>query len=115
MDTTDPAPTAAPSPSQGLSEDQVRSALRRVKDPELNLNIVDLGLIYEVEVTEGRSVHVEMTLTSPGCPSGPEIMSEAQRVIESLEGVGSVDIELVWSPYWTPERIDPRLRAFLGG
>ncbi len=115
MDTTDPAPSAAPSPSQGLSEEQVRSALRRVKDPELNLNIVDLGLIYEVEVTEGRSVHVEMTLTSPGCPSGPEIMSEAQRVIESLEGVGSVDIELVWSPYWTPERIDPRLRAFLGG
>jgi metal-sulfur cluster biosynthetic enzyme len=115
MDTTDSAPLPTPSPSQGLSEDQVRTALRRVKDPELNLNIVDLGLIYEVEVTEGRNVHVEMTLTSPGCPSGPEIMSEAQRVIESLEGVGSVDIELVWSPYWTPERIDPRLRAFLGG
>jgi metal-sulfur cluster biosynthetic enzyme len=115
MDTTDSAPLPTPSPSQGLSEDQVRTALRRVKDPELNLNIVDLGLIYEVEVTESRNVHVEMTLTSPGCPSGPEIMSEAQRVIESLEGVGSVDIELVWSPYWTPERIDPRLRAFLGG
>jgi metal-sulfur cluster biosynthetic enzyme len=115
MDTIDPVPPAPPSPSQGLSEDQVRAALRRVKDPELNLNIVDLGLIYEVEVTEGRNVHVEMTLTSPGCPSGPEIMSEAQRVIESLEGVGNADIELVWSPYWTPERIDPRLRAFLGG
>ena len=115
MDTTDSAPLPTPSSSPGLSEDQVRTALRRVKDPELNLNIVDLGLIYEVEVTEGRNVHVEMTLTSPGCPSGPEIMSEAQRVIESLEGVGSVDIELVWSPYWTPERIDPRLRAFLGG
>jgi metal-sulfur cluster biosynthetic enzyme len=105
----------APSPTEGLTEDQVRSALRRVKDPELNLNIVDLGLIYEIEVTEGRNVHVEMTLTSPGCPSGPEIMSEAQRVIESLEGAHSVDIELVWAPYWTPERIDPRLRAFLGG
>jgi|SRR5579859_5530542 len=115
MDTADAAPPATPSPAPGLSEEQVRSALRRVKDPELNLNIVDLGLIYEVEVTEGRNVHVEMTLTSPGCPSGPEIMSEAQRVIESLEGVGNVDIELVWSPYWTPERIDPRLRAFLGG
>jgi len=115
MDTTDPTQPATPSPAPGLSEDQVRTALRRVKDPELNLNIVDLGLIYEVEVAEGRNVHVEMTLTSPGCPSGPEIMSEAQRVIESLEGVGNVDIELVWSPYWTPERIDPRLRAFLGG
>ncbi len=99
----------------GLTEDQVRSALRRVKDPELNLNIVDLGLIYDVEVTDGKNVHVNMTLTSPGCPSGPEIMSEAQRAIEAVDGVAAVDIELVWTPYWTPDRIDPRLRAFLGG
>jgi metal-sulfur cluster biosynthetic enzyme len=98
-----------------IAEEDVRTALRRVKDPELNLNIVDLGLIYTIDVTDGKEVHVEMTLTSPGCPSGPEIMSEAQRVIEGLEGVGAVDIELVWSPYWTPERMDPRLRAFLGG
>jgi metal-sulfur cluster biosynthetic enzyme len=107
--------TTAPAPTGALTEDQIRSALRRVKDPELNLNIVDLGLIYEVEVTEGKDVHVNMTLTSPGCPSGPEIMSEAQRAIEALEGVGAVDIELVWTPYWTPDKIDPRLRAFLGG
>lgn len=98
-----------------IAEEDVRTVLRRVKDPELNLNIVDLGLIYNIEVTEGKDVHVEMTLTSPGCPSGPEIMSDAQRVIETLEGVGTVDIELVWSPYWTPDRMDPRLRAFLGG
>lgn len=102
-------------PQAGLTEDQVRSALRRVKDPELNLNIVDLGLIYDIEVTDGTQVHVNMTLTSPGCPSGPEIMSEAQRAIEGLDGVATVDIELVWTPYWTPDRIDPRLRAFLGG
>ncbi len=98
-----------------ITSDDVRTVLRRVKDPELNLNIVDLGLVYEIEVAEDTSVHVEMTLTSPGCPSGPEIMSEAQRVIEGMEGVGPVDIELVWSPYWTPEKMDPRLRAFLGG
>ena len=98
-----------------ITSDDVRTVLRRVKDPELNLNIVDLGLVYEIEVAEDKSVHVEMTLTSPGCPSGPEIMSEAQRVIEGMEGVGPVDIELVWSPYWTPEKMDPRLRAFLGG
>jgi metal-sulfur cluster biosynthetic enzyme len=98
-----------------IAEDDVRTVLRRVKDPELNLNIVDLGLIYTIEVSDGKDVHVAMTLTSPGCPSGPEIMSEAQRVIEGLEDVGAVDIELVWSPYWTPERMDPRLRAFLGG
>lgn len=98
-----------------IVEDDVRTALRRVKDPELNLSIVDLGLVYEIEVSEGKDVHVEMTLTSPGCPAGPEIMSDAQRAIEGMEGVGTVDIELVWTPYWTPERIDPRLRAFLGG
>lgn len=98
-----------------IVEEDVRTALRRVKDPELNLSIVDLGLVYEIEVSEGKDVHVEMTLTSPGCPAGPEIMSDAQRAIEGMEGVGTVDIELVWTPYWTPERIDPRLRAFLGG
>ncbi len=98
-----------------ITSEDVRTVMRRVKDPELNLNIVDLGLVYEIEVTDGKDVHVEMTLTSPGCPSGPEIMSEAQRVIETMEGIGTVDIELVWSPYWTPEKMDPRLRAFLGG
>ena len=99
-----------------VTQDVVRAALRRVKDPELNLNIVDLGLVYEIDVdAESHDVHVQMTLTSPGCPAGPEIMSEAQAAIEGLEGVGKVDIELVWAPYWTPERIDPRLRAFLGG
>lgn len=99
-----------------VTQDQVRAVLRRVKDPELNLNILDLGLVYEIDVDqETGDVHVQMTLTSPGCPSGPEIISDAQTAIEGLEGVGNVDVELVWTPYWTPERIDPRLRAFLGG
>lgn len=99
-----------------VTQDQVRAVLRRVKDPELNLNILDLGLVYEIDVDpETGDVHVQMTLTSPGCPSGPEIISDAQSAIEGLEGVGTVDVELVWTPYWTPERIDPRLRAFLGG
>jgi metal-sulfur cluster biosynthetic enzyme len=98
-----------------VNEDQVRTALRRVKDPELNLNIVDLGLVYGIEVSGDGDVHVQMTLTSPGCPSGAEMIAEAQRVVESIEGVRTADVELVWTPYWTPERIDPRLRAFLGG
>ena len=110
-----PEQGASPPAPASLTEEQVRSVLRRVKDPELNLNIVDLGLVYEIEVSEAKNVHVEMTLTSPGCPSGPEIMSDVQRAIESVDGVGAVDIELVWTPYWTPDRIDPRLRAFLGG
>ncbi len=93
----------------------VRKALRGVKDPELNLNIVDIGLVYEITVSEAGDVHVQMTLTSPGCPAGPEIVGDAKRAIEDLEGVNSVEIEIVWEPYWTPERMDPRIRAFLGG
>jgi metal-sulfur cluster biosynthetic enzyme len=96
-----------------VNEDAVRAALRKVKDPELNLSIIDLGLVYEITVNSGE-VHIQMSLTSPGCPSGPEIMSGAQEAIEALDGVTKADVELVWSPYWTPDRIDPKVRAYLG-
>ena len=96
-----------------LSEEQVKLALRRVKDPDLNLNIVDLGLVYSVAVV-GDSVNVELSLTSPGCPSGPEIMGDAERQLKALPGVGAVTVSLVWSPVWTPERIEPRVRSYLG-
>lgn len=98
-----------------VTADIVRRALRGVKDPELNLNIVDIGLIYDVTVSEAGAVHVDMTLTSPGCPSGPEIVGDVQRTIEDLEGVTSVKVDIVWEPYWTPEKMDPRLRTLLGG
>lgn len=94
--------------------DAVRKALKQVKDPELNLNIIDIGLIYDVEVGQSGGVHVKMTLTSPGCPSGAEIMGDTKRVVEEMEGVTSCEVELVWEPYWTPERMDPRVKAFLG-
>jgi metal-sulfur cluster biosynthetic enzyme len=97
-----------------LTSEAIRKALRAVKDPELNLNIIDIGLVYDVEVTEPGDVHVRMTLTSPGCPAGAEIIEEAKRVIGDMEGVRQVEIELVWDPYWTPEKMDPRVRAFLG-
>src|SRR6476659_1580872 len=94
--------------------DSVRKALRAVKDPELNLNIIDIGLIYDVEVNESGAVHVKMTLTSPGCPAGTEIIDDVKRVLTDMEGVESVDVESVWDPYWTPDKMDPRVRAFLG-
>lgn len=96
-----------------ISADQAKLALRRVKDPELNLNIVDLGLVYEITV-DGGTVRVDMSLTSPGCPSGPEIMGEAEQQIRTLPGVTDVQMNLVWSPPWTPERIEPRVRAYMG-
>jgi metal-sulfur cluster biosynthetic enzyme len=96
-----------------LSEDVVRAALRRVKDPELNLNIVDLGLVYGIAV-DGAKVSIDMSLTSPGCPSGPEIMTAAEQQVRSLEGVEDVAVNLVWDPMWSPERIEPRIRTYMG-
>jgi metal-sulfur cluster biosynthetic enzyme len=95
--------------------DSIRKALRGVKDPELNLNIMDIGLVYDVTISEAGEVHVRMTLTSPGCPAGAEIVGDVKRTIEDLEGVTSAEVEIVWEPYWTPEKMDPRVRAFLGG
>jgi metal-sulfur cluster biosynthetic enzyme len=107
---TDPTAVSPPAPSP----DTVRKALRAVKDPELNLNIIDIGLVYDVEVAEGGQVRVKMTLTSPGCPAGTEILDDVKQVLSDMEGVASVEVELVWDPYWTPDRMDPRVRAFLG-
>jgi metal-sulfur cluster biosynthetic enzyme len=97
-----------------VTPEVVRKALRAVKDPELGINIIDLGLVYDVTVVEPGDVHVRMTLTSPGCPAGPEILEDARLVVQQIEGVNSATIELVWEPYWTPDRMDPRVRAFLG-
>jgi metal-sulfur cluster biosynthetic enzyme len=110
-----PAPAAETRTSfaPALDEDTVRAALRRVKDPELNLNIVDLGLVYSIAVT-GPKVSIDMSLTSPGCPSGPEIMTAAEQQIRSLDGVEDVAVNLVWDPMWSPERIEPRIRAYMG-
>lgn len=102
-----------PATDEALSEDQVRLALRRVKDPEIGLNIVDLGLVYDVSL-DGADVNVDMSLTSPGCPAGPQILHEAEEQLRNLPGVGGVNVNLVWSPPWTPERIEPRVRAYLG-
>jgi metal-sulfur cluster biosynthetic enzyme len=96
-----------------VSEDQVRDALRQIEDPEIGLNIIDLGLVYDIEV-EGGKVTVRMTLTSPGCPVGPQILNGSKMVVQDLEGVEEANIELVWQPFWTPERINPEYRAILG-
>lgn len=103
----------AGAPAGSITPDQARLVLRRVKDPELNLNIVDLGLIYDV-IVEGSDIRIDMSLTSPGCPSGPEIMGEAEQQLKTIPGVGDVTMNLIWSPPWTPERIEPRVRAYMG-
>src|SRR3954463_9894974 len=104
---------AAPTTSGVVSEDQVKLALRRVKDPDLQLNIIDLGLVYNIAV-DGTTVKVDMTLTSPACPSGPELMTSAEKEVMALPGVEKVEVNLVWMPFWTPEKMEPRVRAYLG-
>jgi len=107
------SPAAASEAEAAPTVDEVRLALRKVKDPELNLNIVDLGLVYDVAV-EGRTVTVDMSLTSPACPSGPQLMADAERAVRNVPGVGEVQVNLVWQPLWTPDRIEPRVRAYMG-
>ena len=96
----------------GLAED-VREALKQVIDPELGHIETDLGLIYDVQVEEGKAV-VSMTLTSPGCPAGPQILGSAQAAAGTVEGVDEAEVNLVWKPFWTQDRIDPAVRAVLG-
>jgi metal-sulfur cluster biosynthetic enzyme len=115
--TTQPVSESGTAPAASttgvVSEDQVKLALRRVKDPDLQLNIIDLGLVYGIAV-DGTTVKVDMTLTSPACPSGPELMTNAENEVKSLPGVEKVEVNLVWMPFWTPEKMEPRVRAYLG-
>lgn len=94
-------------------QDAILTALRTVKDPELNVNIVDLGLVYTVQTRE-QEVDVEMTLTSPACPAGPEIIRNAVGALEGLEGVTKANVKLVMSPPWTQDRMTDEARDELG-
>jgi metal-sulfur cluster biosynthetic enzyme len=96
-----------------VTEDQVRKALRKVKDPELNLDLVVLGLIYDISI-DGGVVDVTMSLTSPACPVAGQILDQAREAVEGLEGVERANVELTFSPPWTPDRISPMIRSALG-
>ena len=96
-----------------VTEKDVRNALKTVKDPELNLDLVVLGLIYDIDV-DGSDVHVVMSLTSPMCPAATQIVNDAKAAVSGVEGVESCEIALSWDPPWTPERIAPLIRSSLG-
>ncbi|HWB09148.1 MAG TPA: metal-sulfur cluster assembly factor [Pirellulales bacterium] len=101
-----------------INEDTVREALKQVVDPELFINIIDLGLVYTVtvsETAEGKSdVSIEMTMTSPACPAGPQLIQNSKDVLGRLEGVGQVEVKLVMIPPWTPDRMTDDARDQLG-
>lgn len=95
------------------TEKDVRDALKGVKDPELGLDLVVLGLIYDIEI-EGEHVDAVISLTSPMCPVAGEIVNSVKEAIEGVDGVESADVELTFDPPWTPERISPLIRSSLG-
>jgi metal-sulfur cluster biosynthetic enzyme len=94
-------------------QEAILEALRTVKDPELNINVVDLGLVYTIQ-SRGPEVDVEMTLTTPACPAGPEILRNAVSALEKLEGVEKANVKLVMNPPWSQDRMTDAARDELG-
>ncbi len=97
-----------------VTSEEVYQALKTVYDPEIPVNVVDLGLIYDVQVSDDSNVFVQMTLTFPGCGMGPHIAQQAEWAIQDLDGVEEVEIELTFDPPWSPEMISEEARMMLG-
>jgi metal-sulfur cluster biosynthetic enzyme len=106
-------PDAPSGNAEGLTTERVLDALKNVYDPELGINIVDLGLVYDVAIADG-SVHVEYALTTMGCPIGPLIEQQMQAILEQVPGVRAVDAEMVLRPPWSPEMMSEEAKAALG-
>jgi metal-sulfur cluster biosynthetic enzyme len=96
-----------------VTPEDVQDALTNVIDPELGLDFVELGLIYEVEI-DGGEVHVTFTLTAPGCPIGPEVSAQIEEFVSELDGVESVRSTMVFTPPWTPDRMSEDAKFALG-
>ncbi len=97
----------------GVTKENVYEALKNVIDPEIGFNIVDLGLVYDVEVQNGK-VNIKMTLSSPSCPLSGTILSWVESAVRNLEGVEDVDIQLVWEPKWSIEMASEEVKKALG-
>ncbi len=96
-----------------VTERAVRNALKTVKDPELNLDLVVLGLVYDIEV-DGHSARATISLTTPMCPAAEQIVEDARAAVAGVDGVEEARVDLTFDPPWTPERISPLIRSALG-
>ena len=96
-----------------ITKDKIIETLKHCYDPEIPINIVDLGLIYDIRIEQGN-VSIQMTLTARGCPMSTFIADNVKRRIEALDEVDKVTVQVVWDPPWTPERIDPEAKKILG-
>jgi metal-sulfur cluster biosynthetic enzyme len=99
---------------KSISQEQVYSVLKKCMDPEIPVNIVDLGLIYGVNINESNDVDVEMTMTTRGCPLHDTLVSDVKRYIGKIDGIGNINVSIVWDPPWNIERIEPSVREKLG-
>ena len=101
-----------------VSEDLIREELKKVIDPELFVNIIDLGLVYEVTIhdaeAEKKNIKIDMTLTSPMCPAGPQLIAQSKQVVSAIEDVGEVEVKIVLDPPWSPDRMTDDARDQLG-
>ena len=104
----------APGVPPVAGEDPVIEALRQVYDPEIPVNLYDLGLIYDINIASDGSVNIDMSLTAPGCPVAGEMPGEVARAVAGVPGAGEVTVRLVWDPPWTPERMSEDARLALG-
>ncbi len=97
-----------------ITKEEVMDALRKVVDPEIGIDIVSLGLVYDVNVDENNNVKINMTTTIPGCPLANVMLMDARWKVSEIPDIGEVDVNLVWDPPWTPDRIDPEIKKKLG-
>jgi metal-sulfur cluster biosynthetic enzyme len=109
----EPTAQAPPSDAASPTVDDVMDALSNVIDPELGLDFVELGLIYGVEVDDGH-VRVTFTLTTPGCPIGPQVTEQIEEFVGELEGVKTIESEMVFTPPWSPEKMSEDAKFALG-
>ncbi len=114
MDDFKQSPQQEQAPQREELKERVIAALHRIRDPEIPVNIYDLGLVYDVDVSPTGDVHVRMTLTTPGCPLADAFPEAVQETLKGVPGVANVDVEMVWDPPWTPNRMSKFAKRELG-
>ena len=97
-----------------ITEDQVYSQLKKCMDPEIPVNLVDLGLIYGVEIKKEKDVDIKMTMTTRGCPLHNTMVNDVKKSVGKINGIGNINVEIVWDPPWSIEKMDPKAREMLG-
>lgn len=100
--------------TEQITKERVFSELRKCMDPEIPVNVVDLGLIYDVDVTEKNNVDIKMTMTTRGCPLHDTLVNDVKKYINTIEGVGQINVEIVWDPPWSIDKMNPTVRDKLG-